>query len=408
MSGKSNLESKMKRINNLISRLGCLGIAGLLVLVVVSFSAASLGLLAFAGIIEFTNPGGEQTKPIPDADQTIVIPVFDKSLDGFRSEWNIYGRFESWPALLPLAQLSEAAYGNTLVVEQEAKRLGFDQCLTVDSPFHSQVAYIASGDDVAVVVFRGTDDTEDWFVNANMYLHDLPVGEIHTGFAGAYGMLQARIVDELARLKPKHLWITGHSLGGAMALTCAVDMVEFQKRDIDGVITFGQPKIGREDLTTYLQDKIGDRYVHFANERDAVPFLPNSFSHCGCLLRFFKGKVQKSSNYFAFASTGAGADLFSDEIEYEPIEELPPIDPQLYEQFKQTYDGEKDAQAMMDGPFGAAPGATDPPVVGAIPWKEDHSMTLYVEKIQRAIDQAKTAERSSDASREINRGASVP
>jgi len=68
---------------------------------------------------------------------------------------------------------------------------------------------------------------------------------------------------------------------------------------------------------------------------------------------------------------------------------LQPIDPQLYEQFKQTYGGKKDAQVMMDGPFGAAPGATDPPVVGTIPWKKDHSMTLYVEKSQRAIGQAR-------------------
>jgi len=372
------------------TKLGCFGFACVLLLVGVLLCSGIAALLAFLFGIEFTNPGGEQTKPIPDSDQAIVLPVFDKKLDGFRSEWNIYGRFESWPALLPLAQLSEAAYGNAFVLEQEAKRLGFDNCLTVDSPFHSQVAYIASGDDVAVVVFRGTDDTEDWFVNANMYLHDLPVGEIHTGFAGAYGMLQPRIVDEIARLKPKHLWITGHSLGGAMALTCAVDMVEFQKRDIDGVITFGQPKIGREALTTYLQDKIGDRYVHFANERDAVPFLPNTFSHCGCLLRFFKGKVQKSSNYFLVGATGD--DPFNEEIEYVPIEDLPPIDPQLYEQFKQTYDAEKDAQVMTEGPFGAAPVETDPPMVGAIPWKEDHSMTLYVEKIQDAVDKATRTE----------------
>lgn len=236
-------------------------------------------------------------------------------------------------------------------VENKAKSLGFDKCLTVSSPFHSQVAYIVSGSDVVVVVFRGTDDTEDWFINANMYLHYLEVGEIHTGFAGAYGMVQTSIVEEVTRLKPKPVWITGHSLGGAMALTCAVDMIEFQNQSVDGVITFGQPKIGREKLTANLQEKIGDRYVHFANERDVVPFLPKTFSHCGLLLRFFNGKVQKSSNYFLVGATEL--DPFSNEVEYESVDRLPEVDPLLYEQFKKNYNGEKESVLTTERLFGA-------------------------------------------------------
>ena len=174
------------------------GLTCLVLFVILICSGVIVFILVLVGIIEFTNPGGEKTKPIPDSDQTIVVPVFDKALDDFRAEWSIYGRFESWPALLPLAQLSEAAYEDSLMVEQKAKSLGFDKCKTVSSPFHSQVAYIVSGGDVVVVVFRGTDDVEDWFINANMYLHQLEVGEIHTGFAGAYGMVQTSIVEEVA------------------------------------------------------------------------------------------------------------------------------------------------------------------------------------------------------------------
>ena len=378
------------RIRNFLLRMSELGWFGFTAFLTVLGSVIAfilVMLLAFAGYIEFNNPSGEKTKPMPDSDQAIEIPAFDESLDVFRADWDIYGEFQSWPALLPLAQLSEAAYEVDMGVEQVAKGLGFDKCITVDSPFHSQVAYIVSGDDAVVVVFRGTDDAEDWFVNANLYLHDLPAGEIHTGFAGAYGMVQTRIIEELSKQNPKHLWITGHSLGGAMALTCAVDMVEYQNRNFDGVITFGQPMIGRETLTTYLQEKIGDRYVHFANERDAVPFLPKSFSHCGLLLRFFKGRVQKSSNYFRFGNLAKDASMPKND--YEPIDGLPPIDPQLYENFKQTYRGEKDVRITMKGPSGATPDATDPPTTqSVVPWKEDHSMTLYVEKIQAAIDKA--------------------
>ena len=372
----------MDKTQKFITGIGCLVFIGIAIC-----SGLIVVALALAGIIEFTNPGGEKTKPIPNSDEKIVVPSYDHALDAFRAEWDIYGRFETWPALLPLAQLSEIAYEDSVVVEQKAQSLGFEKCITVSSPFHTQVAYLVSGGDVAVIVFRGTDDTEDWLTNANIYLHQLRIGEIHTGFSGAYGMVQTRIVEEVAKMKPKHLWATGHSLGGAMALVCAVDMIEFQNRNINGVITFGQPKIGREMLTTNLQGRIGDRYVHFANERDAVPFLPQTFSHCGLLLRFFKGKVQKSSNYFPVGATAI--DPFSDEIEYEPIDNLPEIDPLLYEQYKKSK-VEKNRVMMEEEPFGLEPSDEQvPPVVGAIPWKDDHSMTLYVEKIQKSIDQAR-------------------
>ena len=246
----------MGNIKETGGKYGCIGLAVLGIGILISGAILTLGV--FAGWVEFTNPGGEETKPIADADGEVVLPVFEKRLDPLRADWDIYGRFEEWPALLPLARMSESAYLDDDKVNQEFKRNGFDSVLKVDSPFHTQVAYVGSSEDVAVVVFRGTDDTVDWFVNANMYLHELPAGEIHTGFSGAYGMLQSKIIAELDRLKPKHIWITGHSLGGAMALTCAVDMVAYQNREIDGVITFGQPKIGTQRLASYLQDKIGD------------------------------------------------------------------------------------------------------------------------------------------------------
>ena len=239
----------MDKTKKIFFAFGCFALIGILIC-----SGVGIVALALAGIIEFTNPGGEKTKPIPNSDEKILVPSYDNALDVFRAEWDIYGRFETWPALLPLAQLSEIAYEDSVTVEQKAKSLGFEKCVTVSSPFHTQVAYLVSGGDVAVLFFRGTDDKEDWLTNANIYLHQLRIGEIHTGFAGAYGMVQTRIVEEIAKLKPKHLWVTGHSLGGAMALACAVDMIEFQNRSINGVITFGQPKIGREVLIANLHN----------------------------------------------------------------------------------------------------------------------------------------------------------
>jgi triacylglycerol lipase len=167
---------------------------------------------------------------------------FDNPLDVFRVKWDIYGRFETWPSVLPLAEMCKNAY----LQDKEAKKLFQEYNLSsitfVYSPFHSQCAYVAHGEDVLIIVFRGTDETEDWFFNANTYPRQMIEGNLHCGFGCAYGTLQTQVLEEIKKYAPKHIWITGHSLGGAIALICAYDLVCYQGYKIDGVITFGQPR----------------------------------------------------------------------------------------------------------------------------------------------------------------------
>ncbi len=357
---------------------GCLALAAIAIIVVlIKLSVCTID--------------GEKTVDVPDSPIDLITPESDSKLDVFRSDWDILGRFEQWPALLPLAEMSNTAYDLEPDVSVEFRRLGFDTTAIVNSPLHSQVAYIACGGDVMVVVFRGTDETEDWFSNINIYRRGMDEGDIHSGFSGAYSMLRSEVQQQIADHSPKHLWITGHSLGGAMALVCAYDLLCYGDQDIEieGVITFGQPKIGDKRLTDYLQEKIGNRYVHFVNELDAVPRMPNSLSHCGLLLRFFRGRVQKSEGYFQMrvgATEGQSNGEASIEDGYEPINELPELSPEEKEAFRNTYRGDK---LPANVPLAAAPSnPNDPSRYGDIPWKDDHSMDRYVEKVRSAIEKA--------------------
>ena len=176
-------------------------------------------------------------RPIPD------IKRFDIRLEAFRQPWNVCDRFEAWPTVLPLAEMSKAAYSCESEAEPIFRRHGLTSVVAIDSPFHSQCAYVAHAEDVLVVVFRGTDDTEDWFFNANTYPRKMAEGNLHGGFGCAYGTVRTQVLSEIEKANPKHIWITGHSLGGAMALVCAYDLAVYQDRKIDGVITFGQPRI---------------------------------------------------------------------------------------------------------------------------------------------------------------------
>ena len=282
--------------------------------------AVMFGVIIWLAVLLSSKPVDEGTVVV--SDEPIVIPEHEEKIDAFRATWNIFGRFEAWPTVLPLAKMCEISYEDPEQVSKAFEQFGFPKTVAVVSPLHSQVAFVASCNDVAVVIFRGTDDTEDWIININTYMHQTPDGGVHAGFSNAYSAMRQEIIAELKALKPKHLWISGHSLGGAMALVCAYDLVRFQETEISGIFTFGQPRVGRKQFASYLQNQIGMKYVHFVNELDGVPRLPTTCEHCGLFIWFKDGKVLKSESYkLAIAMTNDEKGIPNDKVEF--IKDLP-------------------------------------------------------------------------------------
>jgi triacylglycerol lipase len=87
------------------------------------------------------------------------------------------------------------------------------------------------------------------------------------------------------------LWITGHSLGGALAVlaggACAYDPDTLLP--VNGVYTFGQPRVGLHDFCNNIELKFGRVYYRFVNNRDVVPRVPPrafDYTHTGRLIHF--------------------------------------------------------------------------------------------------------------------------
>jgi hypothetical protein len=167
--------------------------------------------------------------------------------------------------------------------------------------------YVGENDQALVVAFRGSqapttlDGLKDWLLtNANNYLI-LPEGRAGTDFAAAgvgarfhrgflealemiWGSLSAR-VDEALKAKERPLWVTGHSLGGALALLAAW---RFQRNFISvcEVVTFGAPMIGNEQASKAFELEFPGRIFRYVDVEDVVPLLPsvslvaNAYSHC--------------------------------------------------------------------------------------------------------------------------------
>lgn len=253
-------------------------------------------LLCLAGIggSVLLNGPPEKGKDIVDEHDDGNLPdIPDSALDRLRLPWNSENDAK-WPAAETLANLSDVAYMPPYQADKEYQALGFGDVM----PFveGSMIGYVVTGEDVTVVVFRGTDfgEVSDWMANLSTAAAETEHGSIHKGFHAAYQSMKWQIEDILKERKTTHLWITGHSLGGALALVCAYDFVANENRHIDGVITFGQPMIARKQLAEYLDGLLVGKYARFVNRDDIVPKVPPNHSPSGSLVWFTDNGLKRS------------------------------------------------------------------------------------------------------------------
>jgi len=105
---------------------------------------------------------------------------------------------------------------------------------------------------------------------------------IHSGFAYTYSSVQIEINRQVKLLNTDNLpvVITGHSLGGALAVLSALS----SWFPVHSVYTFGQPKIAGPSLYSQLEKKrLCDKIFRIVHNRDPVSCSPpgSNFSHFG-------------------------------------------------------------------------------------------------------------------------------
>ena len=126
----------------------------------------------------------------------------------------------------------------------------------------------------AFLVFRGTEPTEFADIRSDIRarLRSRAVGtetfEIHDGYLTAFENVEEQITRVLGGLAYDQLFLTGHSLGGALAMVAT----RLLASDCTGACyTFGAPPIG----TVELQNTLKTPVYEIVNEVDIVPRLPN-------------------------------------------------------------------------------------------------------------------------------------
>jgi predicted lipase len=233
-----------------------------------------------------------------------------------------------------LATCSAYSYSDAYTLSMIMTRIGLERnrCYmiseSVDAMLIDSTAFLVESEDGTVVVlsYRGTQPLSllNWMVSLNTTPERLPVAvagangryDVHAGFYRNVRATRHKVVDRLTRalhkgesvvkdvradkasLKPlRALYITGHSLGGAMAALMAVMLCSDEKYEpiadkLKAVYTFAQPMIGSPLFADACQREpfLANQVLRYVYEKDVVPGLPpkvcGPFAHFGREFKF--------------------------------------------------------------------------------------------------------------------------
>lgn len=148
--------------------------------------------------------------------------------------------------------------------------------------------------DVAMIIFRGSYGKCDWRDNFRFkkivipFINDKKI-KGHEGFVKQYEVVRTDIHEHLisGRLKKyRELVICGHSLGGALANQCSLDLKLYFKDIHISCITLGAPRVGNPAFVKLCKKHLPGaiRIVNGADMVTKVPPTIMGFKHFGILL----------------------------------------------------------------------------------------------------------------------------
>ena len=185
--------------------------------------------------------------------------------------------------LLIFAKISRDTYLNPDKAKSAFDEYGYTILKFFDKN-GAQAYYLTNGVE-RVLSFRGTEVTQKSDI-----LADLTSGKnresngtyVHVGFRKEVNKIWDDILQELSKGSAGEppLYITGHSLGAAMATIAASRLQETMK--VEALITFGSPRVGTQEFV----DGLGVQHHRVINCCDSVTRVPlwiMGFRHHGVI-----------------------------------------------------------------------------------------------------------------------------
>eukprot|EP00668_Euglena_longa_P012500 GGOE01014955.1.p1 GENE.GGOE01014955.1~~GGOE01014955.1.p1 ORF type:complete len:1132 (+),score=268.54 GGOE01014955.1:77-3472(+) len=191
-------------------------------------------------------------------------------------------------------------------VNMDVGRYGY-RLMGVISRDANQAMVVACKDHVGVS-FRGTANTENirtdlkaWMTmyremvadqsRARRCLSSFFIPRVHKGFYAAWKALRVEMLQKLAEAVDESgtckIYISGHSLGGAIATLAAYEVSRAYPDHQVVLYTFGSPRVGNVEFCRYFDKQVPCMW-RIENEKDVVPTVPPTtafYHHAGKLVR---------------------------------------------------------------------------------------------------------------------------
>jgi triacylglycerol lipase len=142
------------------------------------------------------------------------------------------------------------------------------------------IGFIATADKAIYVVFRGTQTITEWLNNVQFpqVIFDLVTdgGQTHQGFTAVYESVRDTVITTVNALIASDtyttLYVTGHSLGGALAVLAALELRE--RTALEPIMyNFAAPRVGDPAFRQRYREAVSNSW-RTVNTHDIVPTLP--------------------------------------------------------------------------------------------------------------------------------------
>jgi len=153
---------------------------------------------------------------------------------------------------------------------------------------------LCRNDGLLILAFRGSRDVRDWLTDFDALqapASETPWGRmrVHRGFWLAIQSIKDQLLALDSRAQKEGVFVTGHSLGGALALLAAQILFNALVPVI-AVYTFGGPRVGNRAWAENYNLILGGRTFRFVNQEDVIPRVPFlGYHHVGHQLLMTSG-----------------------------------------------------------------------------------------------------------------------
>ncbi|KAL2463233.1 triglyceride lipase [Forsythia ovata] len=247
-------------------------------------------------------PEGQKDVSINTESKLLTSPPNELVLDEKKAE-EMRALFSTAESAMEAWAMLANALGHPTFIKSEFEKI----CFLDNESTDTQVAlWRDPGRKRLVVAFRGTEQSRWKDLRTDLML--VPAGlnperiggdfkqevQVHSGFLSAYDSVRTRLIslikqavgyrDDSVELLPKwHIYVTGHSLGGALATLLALELSSSQLAK-NGAISvtmynFGSPRVGNRRFAEVYNKKVKDSW-RVVNHRDIIPTVPRLMGYC--------------------------------------------------------------------------------------------------------------------------------